>query len=371
MSGHANERVAVLAKAAYAAALDDSLWPGWVEALADAIDAKAATFVVMNAATGELRHQVPFRWGADRLVDEYFGHYQAFDPQLPMVTQAAGPTIYASESHLDERNPKTAEYMAWSRGAGGLDHHLSAVAPVGTAGWRVGLSAHTGVGAGPVPEGSRETLRRLSPDLVRAWSLGFAHNEMLEASYWDGLTARDDTAAVLLDECGRVVQTTARATEIVATQDGLSLGRSLLRCATASNDANLAALVRRAVDPTAPEGGAVEVTRPSGRRAYIVIAYPLVRPRRFLAPFEAAALLRIVERSGVRPGPGAALTQAFALTIREHDLALLLHKEHSVESAANTLGVALPTARLHLHRIFAKTGTTRQSELVRLMDTLG
>jgi DNA-binding CsgD family transcriptional regulator len=33
---------------------------------------------------------------------------------------------------------------------------------------------------------------------------------------------------------------------------------------------------------------------------------------------------------------------------------------------ARRLGIAPATARTHLHRIFRKTGTTRQSELVQL-----
>ena len=366
-----SDRLSRLTEQAYAAALDETLWPSWVEMLTDAIDAKAATLAVVNRATGEVRHQLPFRWGSDQRIEEYFSYYQAFDPQLPVVFDLVEPTLYASESHLDERNPKTAEYMAWSRGAADLDYHLSAVAPVGTTGWLVGFSAHTEVGAGPIPEAARATLRCLLPDLVRAWRLGFDHNDILATSYWDGLTARGEEAALLLDERGRVMRATVRAVEMIAAEDGLVLRRSVLGCVDPADDGHLAAIVARAICPAAPKGGAVQVRRPSGRHAYVVSACPLVRRQRLLAPFDAAALLRVIERPAIRPGPGEALTQAFALTARERDLALLLHAEHSVESAANTLGIALATARLHLHRVFAKTGTTRQSELIRLMDALG
>jgi DNA-binding CsgD family transcriptional regulator len=41
----------------------------------------------------------------------------------------------------------------------------------------------------------------------------------------------------------------------------------------------------------------------------------------------------------------------------------------SLQAAADRLGIKIATARTHLHRIFVKTGTTRQAELMRLMLT--
>jgi DNA-binding CsgD family transcriptional regulator len=38
-----------------------------------------------------------------------------------------------------------------------------------------------------------------------------------------------------------------------------------------------------------------------------------------------------------------------------------------VPEAAEELGIAETTVKTHLHRVFAKTGTTRQADLVRLV----
>jgi DNA-binding CsgD family transcriptional regulator len=57
----------------------------------------------------------------------------------------------------------------------------------------------------------------------------------------------------------------------------------------------------------------------------------------------------------------------FGLTRAEHRLLKLLFDGMSLASAATSLGVARTTARTHLQRIFDKTGSRRQSDLVRLV----
>jgi len=42
-------------------------------------------------------------------------------------------------------------------------------------------------------------------------------------------------------------------------------------------------------------------------------------------------------------------------------------KVNGVRAIAETLGVSLATVKTHLHHIFRKTGTTRQSELVKIV----
>jgi DNA-binding CsgD family transcriptional regulator len=83
-------------------------------------------------------------------------------------------------------------------------------------------------------------------------------------------------------------------------------------------------------------------------------------PVRATGPFA----LVINQQPPDNPAIGNALMQAFALTPRELTVLLALLKSPSIESAAAELGIEIPTARSHLHRIFAKTGTGRQAELV-------
>lgn len=56
----------------------------------------------------------------------------------------------------------------------------------------------------------------------------------------------------------------------------------------------------------------------------------------------------------------------YAITPAESRLMQLLVQGMTVAEAADALGVSLPTARTHLARLFDKTGTSRQADLVRL-----
>jgi DNA-binding CsgD family transcriptional regulator len=46
---------------------------------------------------------------------------------------------------------------------------------------------------------------------------------------------------------------------------------------------------------------------------------------------------------------------------------LAIIEEGNVPEVAKTLGIARSTVKTHLHRLFAKTNTTRQADLVKLV----
>lgn len=64
------------------------------------------------------------------------------------------------------------------------------------------------------------------------------------------------------------------------------------------------------------------------------------------------------------------LIQLYRLTPKEAALAAKLSEGKSVEQAAEELAIRYETARTHLRRIFSKTGTSRQAELLLLMVRL-
>ncbi|OLC82548.1 MAG: hypothetical protein AUH72_06450 [Acidobacteria bacterium 13_1_40CM_4_65_8] len=63
----------------------------------------------------------------------------------------------------------------------------------------------------------------------------------------------------------------------------------------------------------------------------------------------------------------------YGLTPAEAAFAVLLASGHSVESAAAKIGISVLTARTHLKRVFRKTRSHTQTQLVqlRLRATLG
>jgi DNA-binding CsgD family transcriptional regulator len=61
---------------------------------------------------------------------------------------------------------------------------------------------------------------------------------------------------------------------------------------------------------------------------------------------------------------------AYGLTPAEARVALATSSGLGIQEAALRLGLSPNTIKTHLRRVFAKTGTVRQSELTRLMTSI-
>ena len=88
--------------------------------------------------------------------------------------------------------------------------------------------------------------------------------------------------------------------------------------------------------------------------------------------FGNAHMLVLVKEIAVkRSFPEGRISRAFSLTRTESRLVSVLMSGLTVSEAAGELGIAVHTARVHLRSVFLKTGTGRQSELLRLVATIG
>jgi len=69
--------------------------------------------------------------------------------------------------------------------------------------------------------------------------------------------------------------------------------------------------------------------------------------------------------------PIASIAEDHALTPAESRVLALVSRGLNAVEIARALGIAASTVRTHLHRLFQKTETTRQSELVHFVATYG
>jgi DNA-binding CsgD family transcriptional regulator len=83
------------------------------------------------------------------------------------------------------------------------------------------------------------------------------------------------------------------------------------------------------------------------------------------------ATLVFVTDAGMRPQSRAAAMRAlFSLTPIETRVADLLLEGLEIKEIAARLGLTVETSRFHVKRLLAKTGTNRQTELLKLMLSL-
>lgn len=173
--------------------------------------------------------------------------------------------------------------------------------------------------------------------------------------------------AVLVAAEGRppIANRTARA--ILDKKDGLSLSNAGLVADRASDTRLLNQMLRNAI--MSPESGEskqspIVLERKTAQSSLIVRVVPGPGLECWQAPAQRTALLRLYDRDIGLTVDGQALISLYGLTRGEAALATKLVQGMSIEDAAAQLFISVHTARTHLKRIFMKTDTHRQPELV-------
>jgi DNA-binding CsgD family transcriptional regulator len=86
-----------------------------------------------------------------------------------------------------------------------------------------------------------------------------------------------------------------------------------------------------------------------------------------LPPVATALLWWPTPKPARKAAPPAVLREAFGLTRAEAGVAARAANGEGVPALAASLGISPGTARLHLHRVFEKTGAHRQAELAAVL----
>ena len=180
--------------------------------------------------------------------------------------------------------------------------------------------------------------------------------------------------AMLVADGGRPQVANSTAMAILQKKDGISLLRSGLVADRASDTRLLHKLLQDAM--TSPEAGEPKespftLERKQAHSALIVRVVPGPGLECWQGPEHRTALLRLYDQDMGLVVDERALISLYGLTRGEAALAAKLVQGKSIEDAAAELFVSAHTARTHLKRIFMKTDTHRQPELVvRMMLTV-
>ncbi len=206
----------------------------------------------------------------------------------------------------------------------------------------------------------------LRPHLARAVLLGSRVQAARTETLVEAFTIAG-TAIALLNADGRVL---GASEQFAATFDEIMLdGGSRLRTVDATADKQLeAALVRMRWDDSASASIAVRDRDQFGRAVLHLL--PARRQARDL--FSNVRIFAFLSRPDNHMLPDADIISAlFDLTPAEARVARGIAQGHSVNVLATDLGVSVETIRTHLKRVFPKTSTSRQGELISLLTRLG
>lgn len=172
---------------------------------------------------------------------------------------------------------------------------------------------------------------------------------------------------VLVGKDGSVSFVSRAARSILDEDDGLSLGPFGLRSTDDLAAGRLRKLLPGPAGSASEPGGLVMVERSASRRPLSVLVTPLEPSPPGLPGPRAARAVFISDPEKVAGTSEEILKRLYGLTPAETGLVRELLQGRCVDEAAATLGVSVHTARSHLKRVFSKTSTRRQSELVLLL----
>jgi DNA-binding CsgD family transcriptional regulator len=179
-------------------------------------------------------------------------------------------------------------------------------------------------------------------------------------------------SVIFLDRSAKVVFCNEAATKLVGDKDGLEVDRNGILFASVSKDERrLKAIIASAFDAglggCVIDGGVMPVSRPSGHRPLQVMISVFKDKKVVERTASELALAVIYDPEQSIETVESLFSLMYGLTPAEARLTGMLAKGNSLTDIAEILGVTHDTARTHLKRIFSKTGTNRQSELVALI----
>jgi DNA-binding CsgD family transcriptional regulator len=217
-----------------------------------------------------------------------------------------------------------------------------------------------------------QLLGALMPHLHRAIQL---HQRLTRLEAERDATAeafqRLRVATIFLDAKGHVSFVNARAAEILAAHDGLTIRRRMLSAGLTHETATLHRLIAEAIATTTGtalhSGGALAVSRPSGKRAYGLLVTPLRGANHYVQHGAAAAAVFLSDPDRDDTSDVAMFRALFGLTAAESRVAALIAQGKSFAEVLDHLEISAATGRTHLKNIFAKTATRTQAQLVRLL----
>lgn len=301
----------------------------------------------------------------------YFERYAQLDPANAghLFAELEQPISTADIFDVDEFR-ESRFYREWVEPQGLVDFISAPIEKSG--GWAAMFGVFRHQRDGMVDDAARRRMQLLVPHIRRAVLIGKVIERGNEevASFGDAL---DGLAAgmFLVDARGRVVHANAAASAMLA--EGTAVSSRDGRIVAADR---VAATALAEVFAAAGEGDAAVGVRGisvgiEGRDGdnYVAHVLPLTSgARRSTGMSYAAVAALFVHRATLdTPAMPEVIAKRFGLTLSELRVLVAIVQVGGVAETAEALGIGEATVKTHLHRVFAKTGTARQADLVRLV----
>lgn len=218
----------------------------------------------------------------------------------------------------------------------------------------------------------RELLEYIAPHLQRAIQIYAKLNRTTsERDLYAGAVDQLSVATIILDEQGQLLNTNAIAKAMLEEGDGIGLKGPHLHVNGRDTNIRLQAALRAVISAQQNRETSVvralSVPRGGDRSDLGLVIRPVPTSQWSEGQSSPCAAVFISDPDMHDSASQHVLGELLGLSPAEANLAILLTRGLSLAEASETQNISQHTARAQLKSIFAKTGVSRQAELVRLI----
>jgi len=353
---------------AYDATLQPEGWAAFLHEFRLAMRSSGALLMFGDAAGSEPARDIrDSAWHTLTLTRLYYDTFRALNP-LDYARMEPG-RVYGYEDFVPREAFERSDYYRQYCTRTATEHALVGCfgEPHGARAW---LNLSRGADGGAYARRERRLLQSLLPHLERVLKI-CARLERADAEY-RRLREQVDAfgvATLLIDAGARVTVANRAAQALLEGNPGLQLAHGRLGFTEARDQNAFAHALAEVLGPGAARDSASFMVAPHAAQAVSVLLRRLRREDEPVAGRAEAAVY-------LRPRAGSApflrvdhVASLFGLTTTEARLAVLLAEGQSLQQIAQALGITEATARTYCKRVFDKTDTARQADLVRLILT--
>ncbi len=359
-----------LVGAIYDCALDPQGWPPVLERVADLVGGINASISVQDPMHKLGRFSAS--WGVSgESIALYNDRYAALNPVMTSgwycdIDEPISAARYAgSEAYFASRfGREFLQPLGWGDAIGThlmkLQNRYGILAIFGS--WERGEFQDRDIAA----------IRQISPHVRRAVTIADLldsrglHQDMLSATL-DLLTV----GIVLVDADARLVHANLAGHRYLDARTALRRDGDHVSARDPKAAVELRQAIKTATSGTTPQmprsglGVPIASVRGGDLAAWVLPLDAGLRSE-LAAPYSAKAAVFVRELGDTSGFPGELFVKRYDITPAECRVLMMLVHGMSVAEACDALGVTEPTVKTHLSRLFAKTGTSGQSDLMRL-----
>jgi len=214
-------------------------------------------------------------------------------------------------------------------------------------------------------------LKALVPCLRKALRV----NHRMAGAGQDDIVSREvldllPLGVLILNSKGKVLEMNRRAVALLGEHDGLGIGPKGLKGFRSRDDSRIQGMLAEALKSAGKKGqkgSILLIPRPSRKPPYSLIFIPAESRPEWPGRTSVGCVILVSTLEGVSTVSRGILKSIYHLTEAESRFAAQLMLGLSVEESSRNLDLCVETGRTYVKRIFSKTGTRRQGELVHLL----